>query len=278
MAPRWIAGLWGVALAMSAGCRPTTPATPTQAPAPTATHEDGAIEDSEASNDEPELEPSEPEVSVSAEATAVSAPTHRIDGGRLESHPLAPFELDRTEVTVGAYRACVEAGACSAPEPTFDRGNYHREGHEDHPVTHVRADQAEEFCAWVGKRLPTEWEWQWAAQGGTRASLYPWGNAEPTCDLAAFDDPSVSVTEKSCGRHGPWPVGSRPKGANPDGVLDLAGNVREWTASPGEPGKRIVRGGGWFMRASALEVRKRDGIDPTRGSNGVGFRCARSAE
>lgn len=272
---RWAVFWCGVSLVGAGGCRGASPAPPAQVDGPGSVREE-VVEDGPRSGDEGQGEASE--AAISDAAAVVSSPTARIEGGRLTSHEVATFELDLTEVTVGAYRACVEAGACTAPEPTYDRGNYHREGYEDHPVTHVRADQAEAFCAWVGKRLPSEWEWQWAAQGGAEARAYPWGDAAPSCELAAYDEPSVSVTEKGCGRHGPWAVGSRPAGASADGVLDLAGNVREWTSSGDGDGKRVVRGGGWFMRASAMRVEARDGVDPGQGSNGVGFRCARSVD
>jgi len=191
---------------------------------------------------------------------------------------LSAFEMDKTEVTQAAYAKCVAAGACNRPngksyvpasKPTF-------------PVAEVSWDQAAKYCAWVGKRLPTEAEWEKAARG-TDARMYPWGDAPPTCAIATFE---------GCG-DGPRPVGSTPAGASPYGALDLAGNVQEWVADlfsssyyadgperdPGGPVRgdsgHSVRGGGytydaWHLR-SAVRL-----WDPGAPADDLGFRCART--
>jgi formylglycine-generating enzyme required for sulfatase activity len=191
---------------------------------------------------------------------------------------LSAFEIDKTEVTQAAYAACVVAGACTRPSGR----RYTPDRTPTFPVTEVSWEQAVRYCAWVGKRLPTEAEWEKTARG-TDARMYPWGDAAPTCALATFE---------GCG-DGPRPVGSTPAGASPYGALDLAGNVQEWVADfysstdyaagpardPGGPNRgnsgHSVRGGGyrydaWHLR-SAVRL-----WDPGAPADDLGFRCARS--
>jgi formylglycine-generating enzyme required for sulfatase activity len=229
---------------------------------------------------------------------------------------LAPFWLDRTEVTVAQFRRCVAAGACTdaglgehagsrttsvvpgkghntthfdppAPSSTC---NYTAQGREDHPINCVSWDQARSFCAWAGKRLPTEAEWEKAARG-VDERIYPWGNAPPSC--------SHVVMAGGCGKGGTAPVGSRPGGASPVGALDMSGNVTEWVSDwygvdyyadspvrdPGGPPTgsfRVVRGGTWRNsvegKLNALRNSNRYSYIPTAHLDYVGFRCAQDAE
>jgi len=105
---------------------------------------------------------------------------------------------------------------------------------EEHPVVQVSWADAVAYARWAGKRLPLEEEWEKAARGKD-GRVYPWGNQEPTDTLCNFD------------RHenGTTPIGKySPQGDSPYGCADMAGNVWEWTASEGENGTRILRGGG----------------------------------
>jgi formylglycine-generating enzyme required for sulfatase activity len=184
---------------------------------------------------------------------------------RLES-----FQIDTTEVTLAAFRECVQAGYCEAPEI----GGSCNEGRTDrnaHPVNCVDWGQAKTYCEWRGKRLPTEWEWEKAARG-TNGQTYPWGDAPLDCQLA--------VTERGYESNCKQPestssVGSKPAGVSPYGATDMAGNVWEWTSSeyPGDS-LRVVRGGSWFdvARHARTSMRGRH-IANSRLSN-VGFRCA----
>jgi eukaryotic-like serine/threonine-protein kinase len=181
------------------------------------------------------------------------------------------FAIDRTEVTVEAYRDCVEAGDCS-PSGSEAGCNASQVARDRHPINCVDWDQAVAYCAWREARLPSEWEWERAARGPD-GLLNPWGNEPVDCTRAVIDEGSGNA----CGKGDTtFEVGSRPAGASAEGALDLIGNVWEWTASsrPGRSG-RIVRGGGYYItsehaRASFLLLFKPDGQGPF-----VGFRCAR---
>jgi hypothetical protein len=170
---------------------------------------------------------------------------------------LSTFCIDRTEVTVGAYKACVNAGACTAPAP----GNWGASDRNQHPINAVDWFQADAYCKWSGKRLPSEEEWEHAASGNSPRS-YPWGN-EPA-------DGRVCIGAGTC------PVGSYPGGDSPFGVKDMAGNVWEWTSS-GSAAHRIIRGGPFYGDASAQRIAVRiTDADSAHGTDSAsGFRCAR---
>ncbi len=198
-------------------------------------------------------------------------PVHRV--------ALARFSIDRTEVTAGAYQRCVAAGACR----TAGRDSYcttRRPQDSTKPINCVAWDQASAFCSWRGERLPTEAEWEYAARG-TDGRTYPWGE-DPPKDQLCWDGPGSDLGLGR--RRGTCAVGSFPAGASPFGVLDMAGNVWEWTsdrytAAYGEAPTElyVVRGGTWFGYDRAdVRTTLRFRIDPKRQDYGVGFRCARS--
>lgn len=216
---------------------------------------------------------------------------------------VATFRLDRTEVTVAAYGECVRAGRCGEPEAYRDeRGNYrsfcnwrHPQGRATHPVNCVDFRLATQFCAWAGKRLPTEEEWEYAARAGAEGRKYPWGNDEPNetrlnacgieCpqNLRAKGFPSSPpLYPASDGWPETAPVGSFPAGASKNGVLDLAGNVWEWTASLfatydglHSENKRVLRGGSWGGGDARTErTTNRFRLDPKSRAQYLGFRCA----
>lgn len=198
---------------------------------------------------------------------------------------LPAFELDRTEVTVAAYRACVEAGACAAPAVEKQGCTYGRDKSGRHPVNCVSYPEAAGYCAWRGQRLPTLDEWERAARGA-KSATYPWGEAEPSDRLVA--------KHRHGGERGlpTSPVCSRPRGHSAEGACDLAGNVAEyvaglWLADPlvpaaepaGPPparGARILRGGSVASGDAHLRGWMRDRRPATaRPGVGTGFRCAR---
>ncbi|MDB4960297.1 MAG: uncharacterized protein JWP01_296 [Myxococcales bacterium] len=191
---------------------------------------------------------------------------------------LSAFSIDQTEVTQLAYARCVTSGACTHPATDFDPDLT-----PDHPVRQVTWSQADAYCAFDGKRLPTEAEWEKAARGDD-GRTYPWGEAAPTCDLAIFD---------LCAGAEPLPVGSRPSGRSPYGAFDMAGNVWEWTqdwfdptyytTSPtndpqGPPNgtSRSVRGGYYGNTPRNVRTAGRASEDPMVPEAYLGFRCARS--
>jgi formylglycine-generating enzyme required for sulfatase activity len=215
--------------------------------------------------------------------------------GPREEVTVGGFCLDRLEVTVSAYDACVKGGACTepggwAPDVAHAACNWRRPKFIGHPVNCVEGKQATAYCKWLGKRLPTEAEWEWAAQGGSEGRSYPWGEDPPSpallngCGIECLawfqrnDPPTASG--------GPWrhsatyelqdgwpttaPVGLFPKGANRWGALDLAGNVAEWTSRVGEVprwGEQLVASGSSWRGPNPT-------IAPDARSD-VGLRCAR---
>lgn len=182
--------------------------------------------------------------------------------------------IDRTEVTVSAYARCVEKGACSAPDAhdeDHEWCNWKRAGREEHPINCVDQAQAIAYCAFVSARLPTEAEWEWSARGYERGTRFPWGDEEPGA-RACWDGPGNTVPDD---REGTCPVGSFEAGANPAGVLDLAGNVWEWTATD-SGGKAIDKGGGYPNAvASRLVAADRNQVVKTERYSTLGFRCVR---
>ncbi|MEO1231199.1 MAG: SUMF1/EgtB/PvdO family nonheme iron enzyme [Myxococcota bacterium] len=200
-----------------------------------------------------------------------------------EAH-LPTFYIDRTEVTIEAYRACVEAGVCKPPKylPTHPdlpplaakECNYAHPKRAGHPVNCVSSEDAEGFCAFMGKRLPTELEWEKAARG-TDGRLYPWGNHKPTCDLVHFYD---RKQRRGCGLERSTRAKSGRKGASPYGVVHMAGNLDEWTATApsGRSESRWVKGGNWVLDENWMRPSRRSSVPASLRSSTIGFRCASS--
>ena len=211
-----------------------------------------------------------------------------------DEHPerrvaLTAYYLDRYEVTAAEYRTFVSA--TGRPAPPGWTGRRHPPGLARHPVVSVTWTDADAYCRWAGKRLPTEAEWERAA-GGTKGRPYPWGDR--------FELGRANV---GGARNGTTVVGSYPTGRSPEGVHDLVGNVWEWTADrygpyPGHPnpksfGKtarpaRVLRGTSWsgighFSPEVQLDILAhnargsfRFSTDPEGRLNDVGFRCAKN--
>lgn len=194
-------------------------------------------------------------------------------------HKIDSFFIDQSEVTVAAYADCVDAGGCTTPaiaDCMGDAANWGLPGRESHPINCVDYYQAVNYCRWAGKRLPTEWEWEWAARGGASANLYPWGNSpSASCEHAVME----SDAGDGCGLGRTAAVGSRsPQGDTPTGLRDMVGNVTEWTSSWFDSSTELeisVRGGGWVhLQQSGLTTQARIADSPREFYSVSGFRCA----
>jgi formylglycine-generating enzyme required for sulfatase activity len=205
----------------------------------------------------------------------------------LHTVTLDAYFIDKYEVTNARYRACVDAGGCTVPQSvgSYTRSPYYGTStYADYPVLNVTWHQASAFCAWAGKRLPTEAEWEKAARGSSDTRKYPWGNSAPDCTKTNYDW-CVGDTSR---------VGSYPSGASPYGVMDMAGNVWEWvndwydrsyysvspSSNPQGPATgtyRVLRGGSWSGNDNFVRSARRSDDLPDLWIIGYsGFRCVRS--
>ncbi len=230
---------------------------------------------------------------------------------------LAPYCIDRHEVTAADYLECYTSKKCKRPSKkpywpditateakahaplcTFQHPKY-----ENHPINCVTWTLADAYCKARNKRLPTEAEWEFAARGPT-PRIYPWGDEEPTQAHLNGCDQQCSSWRKSVGLPGTTlhtgddgfahsaTVGSYVRGASAFGVLDMAGNVREWvddwfgpypaepTSDPKGPAtgeRKVLRGGGWDVSyANRLRTSFRSSEVANARSSLIGFRCAMS--
>lgn len=204
---------------------------------------------------------------------------------------LDAFWIDQNEVTNAMYQKCVETGICTPPHKTTCGNRYEYYGTEifaNYPVMNVDREQAQTYCAWVGRSLPTEAQWEKAARG-TDGRTYPWGEIL-TKDYANYGN----------GSRGPTPVRSYNSGKSPYGAFDMAGNVWEWVADTYAPYTEnalvnplgldegtigINRGGAYGNVPHNIVTYFRGRIDLTDeyklwGSpwSANGFRCAKDAE
>jgi formylglycine-generating enzyme len=210
---------------------------------------------------------------------------------------ISSFEMLKTEVTTSQYAQCVLDGTCAEPAVASGDGstaacNWLWWGRDDHPVNCVTALDAEAYCSWLGARLPSESEWEYAARSCGQSDEYPWGDEEANCDFAVMLTPSDG---EGCGLERSWPVCSLPAGNTAQGLCDMSGNTKEWVADcwhgsydgaptdgsawvSGECEDNVLRGGGFKNLANAVRARTRSYNPSTGYGDFMGFRCARSAE
>jgi formylglycine-generating enzyme required for sulfatase activity len=191
--------------------------------------------------------------------------------------------IDRTEVTNAAYARCVAAGACTPQGSVASKTHpsYAADAqYANFPALNVSWAQAQSFCGWAKKRLPTEAEWEkaasWNAATHTK-TIWPFGNEFDPAKLNSDESKVGDTTE--VGQFGP----------EQNGTVDMSGNVREWTSSllkpfpydeadgredPQAPGARVYRGGSWAQTQGKAKAIYREGADPGSSFNEIGFRCA----
>lgn len=203
-------------------------------------------------------------------------PVHRVS--------IKAFYLDALEVTVSRY---AEFLMSQKPDPPFKWNEASDGPHVNKPVVGVNWYDARDYCRWVGRRLPTEAEWELAARGAD-GRMYPWGSTHPTKGHA-----NAGQT-KWRGYDTLTNVGQFELGKTPNGVYDLAGNLWEWVAdwydaayyqfspreNPSGPSAgplRVLRGGAWNNDSKAIRSANRAGYAPDARRNDVGFRCAKDA-
>ena len=197
--------------------------------------------------------------------------------------PLPAFGVDRTEVSVSAYAQCVESGNCAKPQ-AGRHCSYGRPNAKNVPMNCVSQAEAKAYCSAEGRRLPTELEWEAAARS-VDGHPWPWGPERPDCTRTVMDDGGPG-----CGRGSAADVGTTPGDRSPLGVLDMAGNVREWTDSAYRPypgghaaslqggfraGGFVTRGSGWVESASEVgaSYRRLAERDAEARHADLGFRC-----
>jgi formylglycine-generating enzyme required for sulfatase activity len=199
---------------------------------------------------------------------------------------IAPFFIDKFPVTNAEFKKFLDATHYAPRDPInflrdWKNGTF-PQGWENRPVTWVSLEDARAYAAWAGKRLPHEWEWQLAAQG-TDGRIYPWGNQ--------WQPANVPTPDQSRSMRGPDPVDAHPSGASPYGVMDMVGNVWQWTDEFTDERTRagILRGGEYYQPQGSIwyfpQAYRNDqhsklllmapGYDR---SGGVGFRCVRDAQ
>jgi formylglycine-generating enzyme required for sulfatase activity len=211
------------------------------------------------------------------------------DESPLHDPVLSEYWIDRNEVTVTEFEQCVKSEVCAVPKAKAPTCNYGVTGRDKFPMNCIEWKQAQAYCGWVLKALPTEAQWEKAARG-LNSWIYPWGDAPPaSCLLAIMYDAGMGGA--GCGTGTTWPVGTMDT-ESPYGALDMAGNVWEWAydwydsayylsspaidpQGPADGTAKVVRGGGFDTDSAAnMRTSKRGAIDPSLVLDNTGFRCA----
>jgi serine/threonine-protein kinase len=213
-------------------------------------------------------------------------PTDEKIDGPVHEVTVNPFFIDETEVTNDQYQQFVMATR-HAPPKHWLNGQY-RVGEANYPVVNVSWDDAKSYFESLGRRLPSEADWEFAARGTDPTKLYPYGNEWKPRYSNASDNYDLESGEKPVVKA----VRNFPDGRSGFGVYDLAGNVLEWTDSAFKPypgsklsdaelrdakGQYVLRGGAYNAKAEAQRATDRYIYPPTTKNEWTGFRCAKDA-
>ncbi|MEZ4452028.1 MAG: bifunctional serine/threonine-protein kinase/formylglycine-generating enzyme family protein [Nannocystaceae bacterium] len=245
---------------------------------------------------------------VDLKALEMARPAHRVEVG--------DFCLGTHEVRVADYRRCSEIAECKRvyrdsfwPQGSASKAEWKRQRdamsplcngddpeRDQHPVNCVTWEQADAYCKWIGGRLPSEAEWEYAARGSD-GRTFPWGDQPPSPERVngcgsecvawrkdAGLDPTPTLYDADDGYAGTAPVGSFPAGATDHGLHDIIGNLFEWTAdayrayddpNPGDPARRVIRGGAFnsYQPEHAYPALRYPQAADAH-AHGIGFRCA----
>jgi formylglycine-generating enzyme required for sulfatase activity len=248
----------------------TLPPTPTPRPSPTP-----AADQAQAAQ---KFKPVTEMVEIPAGAFTMGRSDGPENEGPAHSVDLPSFYIEIFEVTNAQFVAFTQdSGYVTDAEKGGGTGwRAYINGKDNHPAVKISWNDAQAYCQWAGRRLPTEAEWEKAARGAQDV-LYPWGNN--------FDARNANVKES--GYRGTTPVGTFAAGTSPYGVFDMAGNVWEWTVDWYQPypgnntpddfyGEKfkVLRGGGWFDEPDQVLVTNRSSTSPEAANDDIGFRCA----
>lgn len=187
------------------------------------------------------------------------------------------FLIDTHEVTNKEYADFVHATGHTPPKTW--QGGHHDSSKGKHPVTFVTQEDAEAYAKWAGKRLPTAEEWEKAARGPD-GRIYPWGDEFDPYKAATAESDLQAIKGALCDINSAAEVMAAAGDISPYGVKDMAGNVREWTATPsqGDPKMVMVKGASWVDLSVNARAAHKEYIPKTGYGHIVGFRCVKDAE
>lgn len=230
----------------------------------------------------------ETEIKKDEEGIEVSEGTRQVD--------MTSYSMDKYEVTNAQYLLCVNAGVCTEPyykQSSFYGDYFGNSAYSNYPVIWVSWNQANTFCQWAGKQLPTEAQWEKAARGSDGFQKYPWGDEEPQ------DNAENAVANYSIIFDDVTDVSNFSQGASPYGVFNMSGNVAEWVRnwhdfesyyradlpeqqlydplgpSMSPSNEKVIKGGSWTSLDYEITTYARDRAHPHYRYYNIGFRCVK---